>query len=170
MPIGKGRHFLNNANAVANAFVGGWELQGIQSWSSGLPYTILASVGESNTDGDAEERPNRVQGVPLYPANQGANSWFNPAAFTATAFGSYGNSGRNIIYTAPQVNFDTSLFKDFPLHERAKLQFRGEVFNMFNHTNFRANSLINQFDAPGAGSYTAAQPARQIQFALKLIF
>jgi hypothetical protein len=41
---------------------------------------------------------------------------------------------------------------------------------MFNHPNFRANSLINQFDAPGAGSYTAAQPARQIQFALKLIF
>ena len=170
LPIGKGKHFLNNANTVANAFVGGWELQGIQSWSSGLPYTILASVAESNTDGDAEERPNRVTGVPLYPSNKGANLWFNPAAFTGAAFGTYGNSGRNIIYTAPQVDFDTSLFKDFPIHERARLQFRAEVFNMFNHANFRANSLISQFDAPGAGSYTAAQPARQIQFALKLIF
>ncbi len=138
LPIGKGKHFLNSANSVANAFVGGWELQGIQSWSSGLPYTILASVAESNTDGDAEERPNRVHGVPLYPSNQGANSWFNPAAFTAAAFGTYGNSGRNIIYTAPQVDFDTSLFKDFGLHERAKLQFRAEVFSTCSTTRISA--------------------------------
>lgn len=170
LPFGKGQRFFGDANRAANAIIGGWELQGIQSWSSGLPYTILASIGESNSNGDAEERPNRVAGAPLYPSNQGPNLWFNPAAFVATAFGTYGNSGRNIIYTSPQVDFDTSLFKDFGLRERAKLQFRGEVFNMFNHPNFRANSLINQFDAPGAGSYTAAQPARQIQFALKLIF
>ncbi len=170
LPVGKGRRFLGNLSGVGNVLIGGWELQGIQSWSSGLPYTILASVGESNTDGDAEERPNRVAGVPVYPTNQGPNSWFNPAAFTAATFGTYGNSGRNIIYTAPQVDFDTSLFKDFAFTEGARLQFRGEVFNMFNHPNFRANSLINQFDAPGAGSYTAAQPARQIQLALKLIF
>jgi hypothetical protein len=41
---------------------------------------------------------------------------------------------------------------------------------MVNHPNFRANSLNNSFDAPGAGAFTAAQPARQIQFALKLIY
>jgi len=169
LPFGEEKRFLN-VRGVGNAIVGGWELQGIQSWSSGLPYTILASVGESNTNGDAEERPNRVGGVQLYPSNQSPNLWFNPAAFAATAFGTYGNAGRNIIYTSPQVDFDTSLFKDFTLHEQAKLQFRAEVFNMFNHPNFRANSLISQFDAPGAGAYTAAQPARQIQFALKLIF
>jgi hypothetical protein len=132
--------------------------------------TILASIGESNTDGDAEERPNRVLGVPLYPSNQNANLWFNPAAFTATAFGTYGNSGRNIIYASPQVNFDTSLFKDFAIKEAAKLQFRAEVFNMLNHPNFRANSLNIYFDSPGAGQFTAAQPARQLQFALKMIF
>jgi hypothetical protein len=127
-------------------------------------------VGESNSNGDAEERPNRVAGAPLYPANQSVNEWFNPGAFTAAAFGTYGNAGRNIIYTAPQVSFDTSLFEDFAIQERLKLQFRSEFFNMFNHPNFRANSLVNQFDAPGAGSYTAAQLARQIQFALKLIY
>ncbi len=170
LPFGAGKAILGNLKGVANAIVGGWELQGIQSWSSGLPLTILASVGESNSNGDAEERPNRVAGVSVYPSNQSPNLWYNPAAFVATAFGTYGNSGRNIIYTSPQVDFDTSLFKDFAFRERAKLQFRGEVFNMFNHPNFRANSLINYFDAPGAGSYTAAQPARQIQFALKLIF
>lgn len=170
LPFGHGKRFLGGVGKVGDTVVGGWQLQGIQSWASGLPYTIQSSVGESNTDGDAEERPNRVLGAPLYPANQSVNEWFNPAAFTAATFGTYGNAGRNIIYTAPQVSFDTSLFKDFGIRERTKLQFRWEVFNMFNHPNFRANSLVNQFDAPGAGSYTAAQPARQIQFALKLIY
>jgi hypothetical protein len=170
LPFGKGQRFLGDVNRAADLVLGGWEMQGIQSWSSGLPYTIQASVAQSNTSGDAEERPNRVAGAPLYPANQGPNLWYNPTAFTAAAFGTYGNSGRNIIYSAPQTTLDMSMFKNFRLVERMSLQFRTEVFNMFNHPNFRTNSLINQFDAPGAGSYTAAQPARQIQFALKLIF
>ena len=68
------------------------------------------------------------------------------------------------------MGIDTSLFKDFAFTERAKLQFRSEFFNMINHPNFRANSLDNNFDSPGAGVYSAANPARQIQFALKMIF
>jgi hypothetical protein len=68
------------------------------------------------------------------------------------------------------VGVDTSLFKDFAFSERAKLQFRSEFFNMINHPNFRANSLDRNFDSPSAGAYNAANPARQIQFALKVIF
>jgi hypothetical protein len=170
LPIGKGKRLLGGMNTVGNALLGGWELQGIQSATSGVPLTINASIGESNTNGDSEERPNRVAGVPLYPSNQTAGLWFNPAAFTATAFGTLGNAGRNIIYSAPQVSIDTSLFKDFAFNDRMKLQFRSEFFNMINHPNFRANSLNTSFDAPGAGAYTAAQPARQIQFALKFIY
>ncbi len=109
-------------------------------------------------------------GAPLYPSGPAVSSAYNPAAFVLQPFGTYGNSGRNIIWTAPQLQIDTSLFKDFALRERAKVQFRAEFFNMTNHANFRNNSLINNFNAPGAGSYTAAQPGRQIQFALKFIF
>ena len=170
LPFGTGKRFASGLHGVGETLLGGWELQGIQSAQSGAPFTILASIGESNTGGDAEERPNRVLGVPLYPSNQSPSLWFNPAAFTAAAFGTYGNSGRNIIYTSPQVNVDTSLFKDFAIKEAAKLQFRAEVFNMLNHPNFRANSLNNYFDSPGAGQFSAAQPSRQIQFALKLIY
>jgi hypothetical protein len=170
LPFGKGKRFLNTMNNAGNILLGGWELQGIQSFTSGVPFTINASNGESNTNGDAEERPNRVPGAPLYPSHQDPSLWFNPAAFTATAFGTLGNSGRNIIYSAPQLNIDTSLFKDFIFTERAKLQFRSEFFNMINHPNFRANSLNSSFDAAGAGAYSGANPARQIQFALKMIF
>ncbi len=170
LPIGKGQRFLGNLNGIGNFLIGGWELQGIQSFTSGTPLTITASIGEANTDGETEERPNRVQGVPLYPSNQNASLWYNPAAFTATAFGTYGNAGRNIIYTAPQIGIDTSVFKDFAFSDRAKLQFRSEFFNMINHPNFRVDSLNNNFDSAGAGSYAGANPARQIQFALKMIF
>ena len=62
LPIGKGKKFLGRLNGVGNAILGGWELQGIQSYTSGVPLTIQASNGESNTDGDAEERPNRRGG------------------------------------------------------------------------------------------------------------
>jgi len=161
---------LGGISGAGNTLIGGWELQGIQSATTGIPYTIVGQGGQSNTNGDVEERPDRVAGVPLYPSNQSVSQWYNPAAFTLQPFGTYGNSGRNIIYTAPQVDLDTSLFKDFAVKERMKLQFRAEVFNMLNHPNFRASSLVNQFNAPGAGSYSAAQPARQIQFALKFIY
>ena len=87
----------------------------------------------------------------MYPSNQNASEWFNPAAFTLQPFGTYGNSGRNIIWTAPQLQIDTSLFKDFAIKERAKLQFRAEFFNMINHPNFRANSLVSNFDSAWSG-------------------
>ncbi len=170
LPIGRGRALLGNLNGVGNALIGGWEVQGIQSWSSGLPYTITEAVDGNNNLGDTEEHPDRVVGAPLYPSGPAVSSAYNPAAFVLQPFGTYGNSGRNIIFTAPQLQLDTSLFKDFAIRERARVQFRAEVFNMTNHANFRNNSLINNFDSPGAGSYTAAQPGRQIQFALKFIF
>jgi hypothetical protein len=170
LPFGKGRRFASGLHGVGEALLGGWELQGIQSYTSGLPLTINASIGEANTAGETEERPNRVIGAPLYPAKQSPSLWYNPAAFTAAAFGTYGNSGRNIIYSAPQVGIDSSLFKDFSFKESAKLQFRAEFFNMINHPNFRADSLNIYFDSPGAGTFSAAQPSRQIQLALKLVY
>jgi hypothetical protein len=170
LPIGQGKALLSSLHGIGNTLIGGWELQGIQAWSSGLPYTITESNDQNNNTGDTEEHPNRVVGVPLYPSGPAVSSAYNPAAFTLQPFGTYGNSGRNIIWTAPQLQIDTSLFKDFAVRERMKVQFRAEFFNMINHTNFRNNSLINNFNAAGAGSYTSAQAGRQIQFALKFIY
>ncbi len=174
LPIGQGRAVLGSLHGIGNTLIGGWELQGIQAYSSGLPYTVLEATDQANTNGDTGEfRPDRVIGTPLYPSNQSPTNWFNPAAFTLQPFGTYGNSGRNTIWTAPQLQLDTSLFKDFAIKERTKLQFRAEFFNMTNHPNFRANSLGGgsaNFNSPGGNSFTAAQPGRQIQFALKFIY
>ncbi len=170
LPIGKGKRFGSGLHGASEALLGGWEVQGIQSASSGVPLTILASNDSSNTNSENELRPSRVLGVPLYPSHQDPSLWYNPAAFNYAPSGSFGNSGRNIINSAPTVSIDMSLFKDFALKERTKLQFRSEFFNIINHPNFRADSLNLVFDQASAGQYSAALDSRKIQFALKFIY
>ena len=81
----------------------------------------------------------------------------------------FGNAGRNVVFGARESNVDFSLIKNTPVREAACLEFRAEVFNVFNHTNFA--------DAPGRiaftptfGRYTSAENPRQIQFAMKVLF
>jgi hypothetical protein len=81
----------------------------------------------------------------------------------------FGSSGRNVVFAAPEKNIDVSLTKETALKESTRLQFRLEAFNVFNHTNFA--------DVPGRtaftstfGRYTAAENLRQIQLAMKLLF
>jgi hypothetical protein len=152
---------------AADFIIGGWEIQGIQAVNTGTPRTIRGR-GLCNCSG--EGRPDRVLGVALIPSNQDGSHWFNKDAFTDPAFGTFGNSGRNIISTATQVNIDTSLFKDFRITEGKKLQFRSEFFNMINHPNFRSDSLVVRYYQAAGGQYTSAWPSRQIQFALKFIY
>lgn len=170
LPFGKGKRLASGANALGNAIIGGWQVLGIAAYQTGTPRTITAAVGVSNTNGDGEDRPDVVLGTPLYPAQQRPDMWFNIAHFQHPPIGTFGNAGRNVITTASQTNIDLSLFKNFRLREGLTLQFRSEFFNLPNHPNFRSDSLSNNFDSPSAGSYSAAHAARQIQFALKLIY
>jgi hypothetical protein len=168
LPFGKGKHFGSGVNGVGNAIIGGWTILGIDAFQTGTPRTVVANVGVSNSDG--EDRPDRVSGIPVYPAHQDPSNWFNKAAFTTPAPGTFGNSGRNIIDAPGIRSVDLSIFKNFKLRERATLQFRSEFFNMPNHPNFRSDSLDHHYDTAGGGALTAALPSRQIQLALKVIY
>jgi hypothetical protein len=168
LPFGHGKKYASSLNRGTNLLIGGWELQGVNSFQTGTPRTVIAANGVSNSDG--EDRPDRVKGVSLVPSNQDPNNWINPAAFMDEAPGTFGNAGRNIMSTKNLINVDTSLFKDFALTERTRLQFRSEFFNLLNHANFRSDSLNTSFGSASFGKYSAARPSRQIQFALKLIF
>jgi hypothetical protein len=114
--------------------------------------------------------------VPTEPANFNIPSnQLNINAF-AIPVGQYGNLGRNALSGPGAVNFDTSLFKDFSLTERQKIQFRAEFFNIFNHPQFsNPNAALNNIPFFGQTTSTVStvegfHTNRQIQFALRYSF
>jgi hypothetical protein len=106
----------------------------------------------------------------------GPNQYFNPNAFIQPLSGTYGNVGRNILQTPGLTETDLSLTKLFSFSERLHLQFRTEVFNLFNHTNFNTPNPVVYASATGGSSPTAgvitatSTTSRQIQFGLKLLW
>ena len=145
----------------------GWQVMGIHSYTTGTPFTIHARTDFSNSGGDA--RPDAVLGVSNEPAGgRTRQEWFNPAAFTNPANGLFGNVGRNTISGPSNVTIDFSVFKNFPISETTRLQFRTEFFNLVNHPNFRSPSTT--YDSSNPGELTAAGTSRQIQLALKFLF
>src|SRR2546423_279696 len=94
--------------------------------------------------------------------------WFNTKAFGHAATGTYGNSGRNIVYGPGLANVDFAMAKYFPITERVKLQFRGEFFNLLNHTNF--NDPNSTLTAGTYGRITSALDPRILQFGVKVMW
>jgi len=164
--------------------LGGWEVSGIATASSGRPVNITLSRKASQLpDGNTgSQRPNLVPGVPIYAANQTINNWFNPAAFAIPAPGTWGNLGRYVARGPGYYEIDTALQKQFHVTEKISMNFRAEAFNLLNHpvyanpsgsigsnpaspsANFgRVTSILNS-GAVGTGT------PRRLQFALRVIF
>ena len=147
--------------------LGKWELSGIISAQSGLPFTVLTGYDASITAANGD-RPNLV-GNPFFSGSrtrgQQVQAWINPAAFAANGVGQYGNVGRNSFYAPGSFNSDLGLFKNFPLGEVRKFQFRAEFFNAFNQTHL--GSPVNSFVSPAFGQIASAGDPRLIQFGLK---
>jgi len=161
MPFGR------NLKGAPKLLLNGWQFIGIHSFNTGTPFTVHASTDFSNTGGDA--RPNSVPSMSnTPPGGRSRQQWFNPAAFTDPKDGQFGNVGRNTISAPGNITIDFSIFKNFAITERAKIQFRTEFFNMINHPNFRIPSTT--YDSSNPGELTSARESRQIQFALKLLF
>jgi hypothetical protein len=175
LPFGKGKPWAANLGSFGNRLVSGWQFNTIVTLESGFPFTPV--IG-SNQSGDGDTRnPDRPS---LNPAFTGPvvlgnpNEWYNPAAFILPTAGTFGNLGRGVYAGPGLTNVDASLFKDTAISERAKLQFRAEVFNVLNTANFgtpNATVFSNGAISSSAGLITATNTtSRQIQFGLKLIF
>jgi hypothetical protein len=156
--------FLKSRRGFVGAAFGGWEMTSIFTAQSGGAFTPIISTDPANTG--TSKRPNRIADGGL--SNPGIDRWFNVAAFQVPALYTFGNSGVNILRGPGMVNWDAGLFKNFPVRERMRLQFRAEFFNTTNTPHF-ANPNAN-IQAPAAGRILAAGTPRQIQFALKLLF
>ena len=166
-PVGRGKQFLANANRVVDGVFGGWQLNGITTAQTGSPFTIMVS-GDPNSTGGGTLRANRLANGNLSSSQRTVQRWFDTSAFVAPPLFQFGSAGRDILTGPGLVNFDASLFKNFNFTETKRLQFRAEVFNIFNRTQLLLpGETIN---TPTFGVITAASPAREMQMALKFYF
>jgi hypothetical protein len=183
LPFGKGQRWMGNASTNVNKIIGGWQLNEITTLLSGFPFTPQIGLNRSG-DGDTRN-PDRPSLNPAFtgPVVTGnPNQWFNPNAFIAPPYGTFGNLGRGT-YSGPGLTeVDLSVLKNIAVSERVSLQFRAEFFNLMNHINYASPNqtvFINTGTAtspiyslsPTAGLITGlATNPRQIQFGLKLMF
>jgi len=168
LPFGGGRRYLASSSRLANALIGGWQLSGIGTFESGRPFTELIQGDQNNTGGSNIDRPNLVGDPNNVPGGRGPNHWFNTAAFALPAFGTNGNVGRNTLRGPRFDALDVSLVKNNRITETKSLQLRAEVFNSLNHVNF--DLPYNTVDSAQNGQIYSAEPSRQIQIGVKLIF
>ena len=167
LPIGPGQHFLGKASGVLGNLIGGWQIAGISTFSTGQSFTPAVS-GDIAQIGATSVRPNRIGDGSLPRGQRTPGHWFDTSAFTIPATGTFGNAGRGILKGPGMNNSDLTLMKNTRLRENRKLEFRAELFNAFNHAYFTLPNLT--VNSPSFGTVASANPARQIQFGLKLYY
>jgi hypothetical protein len=168
--------FFNKRNDLTGNLLGGWEISGLVTLQSGLPFTPTTNfdaAGLGNVPAlIAGNRPN----LTCDPNSGGPRTfeqWFNTSCIqsnptSAPIANVVGNAGRGVINGPPTKRFDFSLFKNIRFGEKVQLQLRGEAFNIFNHTNFRTVSASTT--AGTYGQITAVRDPRNIQLGIKLYF
>ncbi|MEO8660810.1 MAG: carboxypeptidase-like regulatory domain-containing protein [Bryobacteraceae bacterium] len=151
--------FMQKSKGLQRALLGGWKYNGIATVQSG----VSMSVGLSVANQGLASRPNATGQALSYPKS--VDQWFSPGAFTAPAPGMFGNAGTGTLTGPGIVNFDMGLYKDFRINERAKVQFRTEFFNVFNHTNF--SGVSTTYGSGNFGAVTSALDPRIMEFSLR---
>jgi hypothetical protein len=137
LPFGRGGKYLSSGR-TSDILVGGWSVNTLLTARAGLPLNVTLSRSASAlVDGNnANQRPDRVPGVPIYLRGRGINAWLNPAAFAVPATGTWGNAAKNIATGPPLWQDDSTVEKIFHITERNHLVFRAEAFNLFNRAQY----------------------------------
>jgi Carboxypeptidase regulatory-like domain/TonB dependent receptor len=166
-----------DASKAAAIFVNGWQANVIASLSTGTPFTVYDSADVSQ-QGSAPEitgfyssRPDLISN-PNVGQPHNASEWLSRAPFQqlnpVTQAGQFGDEGRNVVRGPGIEDVDFSLFKNFTINEKARLQFRAELFNLMNHANLGLPE--NDLESPAFGQILQAGSPRLLQLAIKLIF
>jgi Carboxypeptidase regulatory-like domain/TonB-dependent Receptor Plug Domain len=173
LPFFRGSGFTHTA-------LGGWQVSGITTIQSGTPITITngttfgdnAGVGNGLGAGSFPDLVGDARSVTAAERAAGAGVtgplFYSPDAFALPTGLTFGDSGRNTLNLPRRVNFDAGLFKRFQIKERAAFEFRWEMFNIFNHTQF--NAIDTTFGSDSFLHATGAHAPRRMQFGLRFQF
>jgi hypothetical protein len=173
--------WFSHSQAWYGRVLGNWQVNGITTLMSNTPFTVYDS-NDSSGQGSAPEisgffssRPNIVGNpntgscpIAGSPAVRTPQCWFNTGAFQQAQPGTFGDVGRNTLKGPAFQQWDFSALKNIRIRETANLQFRAELFNIFNNVNFELPN--NDISSPLFGQIQTAQPGRVVQLALKLAF
>jgi hypothetical protein len=175
IPVGKGRKYLANAHGVVDAVLGGWGVQGVTTVQDGFPLHFGTNVNNTNSYGGGS-RPNVIAGCQKSLSGSAQSrlaEWFNTSCFAAPPSFTFGDEGRTDpnLRAAGIANWDFSAFKNFPIapENRVNLQFRAEIFNVFNRVQFQFPNQTQGNPAFGTVTQQANLP-RLVQFALRVNF
>jgi hypothetical protein len=157
------------------AVVNGWQVNAMVVAHTGFPFSCRSGV-DNSLSGVGNDACDQISANSGRPA--GANpllEWFNTAAFTTNAIGTFGDTGRNDMRRPGMFNLNTSLFRHFDVSEKVKLELRGEAFNALNHPYlylFYSGGAYGSVETlgPTFGQITYAGDPRLMQVALKLRF
>jgi hypothetical protein len=187
-------HFIYQLPATAGSaplrWALGWSIAGIGSFSSGFPFSVIDGINQSrNLQSDASVIADRPDWNPAFSGAVILDDpvrWFDPRAFVLQPAGFYGNVPRNALTGPGFANLDLSLSKTFSFREPHRVEFRTDVFNLFNHPNFAtprsptgaqvSGGVIVFPDATGVPASSAGQifntvsDSRQVQFSLRYRF
>jgi hypothetical protein len=181
MPFGKGRRFGQDIPSALDAVVGGWQVSGIVYLQTGQPLNLrypdasgILSDGQADFLGNVALRPNYIGGPIRNDSGTTERhvAYFNRAALAIPPVTSpFGTLGRNVVYGFPLYQTNMVLAKNFALpfiNEGARLQFRGEFYNLFNRTSFTAPNT--DLSSANFGRVASTLDPRFVQLALKFQF
>ena len=167
--------FLRNRRGVLGQAFGNWTFSGITVIESGFAFAPGLAVTKFTDPATGKELTagtglaGRPDCVGSFSGPKTLNNWFNTAAVAyPKGFGLFGNCGTGLIRGPGENTWNWAVFKSFPIRERAKLQFRAEFFNVWNHPNF--SGVSTSLGAGDFGQVTSALEERQLEFGLRLEF
>jgi hypothetical protein len=132
--LGKGQRWRTGSRAL-KYLVGNWQVNGILTFDSGVPYCIYMQGDTANTgNAPSYERLNLVGNPDLTTPTLG--EWFNTAALVLPPEYTFGNEGRNILPGTWTKNLDAWIFREFPITETKRLEFTAEAFNAPNYMQY----------------------------------
>ena len=183
LPFGVGKPWLSSKGWTNHVF-GGWQVNGIFTRRSGFTTDIRSSrVAAANQLFATINLPDRVSGQSIYLPNRNVDGWFNPAAFaepgrvnsvTGLLITLFGNAQHRAGRGPRAKNLDFSMFKNFVISERVKIQFCVEAFNLSNTPAFSPPGATNTALTIGNPNFgrlmSSSATGRQVQFGLKIAF